>query len=180
MTKKIILGAVLSLLISVVFTSCGGPKALIVPCAISTSETVPAEALNLQKGDYEILKTITETASVTVKYSKNKIKVMSGDNEFTYNFQFDSKTGWKLKSFSGVATFGYLSSDVDKYGDLPQGEEFARRVAISRLINDIKDYGADGALEPIVTTRASNVSGNTVEYQATVTAKIVKIHTTTK
>lgn len=178
--KKNLSGVVFSLIMSVLIVSCGSHKCLIVPRAVSTSESVPAGALNLHKGDYEILKTITETASVTVKYGNNEIKVISGDNEFQYNFKFNPKTGWVLKSFSGTANFGYLTSDIQNYVELPEGEEFARRVAIARLINDIKDFGADGALEPIVTTRASNVGRNTVEYQATVTAKIVRINTTTK
>lgn len=179
MFKKFLCGAVV--LASLVLTSCGGEKSLIVPHSVSSSEVVTPEGLNLQKGQYDIMKSVTETASVTVKYGNSSIKVMSGDGEFSYTFEQDKKKGWVLKSFSGAANFGYLGN-VTKSSDaaLLGGEEFARRVAIARLINDIKDYGADGALEPIVITRASNAGKNTVEYQATVTAKIVKIHTTSK
>lgn len=158
-------------------TSCGGQKSLIVPRAVSTAEAIPAAALNLQKGDYDILASVTETASITAQYSAKQLKIQSGDGEFSYTFAYDKKTGyWNLKSFSGTATFGYLMTDTELSASLPSAEEFARRVAIARLIDTIKDYGADGALEPIVSTRASNVRRGTVEYQASVTAKIVKIH----
>ena len=85
-----------------------------------------------------------------------------------------------MKRFRGTATFGYLQSDASSPEEMPEAEEFARRVAIARLIETVKDYGADAVLEPIITTRASNAGHNTVEYQATATAKIVKIHPTTK
>lgn len=158
--------------------SCGGQKNLVIPRAVSTAEAIPAAALNLQKGEYDILNSVTETASITATYSNNSLKIVSGDGDFSYTFKFDFKSGWRLDKFSGTATFGYLIQDTKGYANIPDAEEFARRVAISRLIDVIKDYSADGALEPIVTTRASNVKKNVVEYQATVTAKIVKIHTT--
>lgn len=159
-------------------TSCGGQKSLIIPRAVSSADAISVGALNLQKGDYDILNTVTETASVTATYSGKTLKLTSGDGDFSYKFKFNNSTGWNLVSFHGTATFGYLLQDASYEIELPNAEEFARRVAIARLIEVVKDYGADGVLEPIVTTRASNASKNVVEYQATVTAKIVKIHTT--
>lgn len=160
--------------------SCGGTHSLVVPHAVSTADAIPAAALNLQKGDYEILNTISESASVSAKYSSNSLKITSGDGDFSYNFVFDQKRGWSLKSFSGSATLGYLLSESTDMGNMPQAEEFARRVAIAKLIEQVKDYGADGILEPIVTTRVSNSGSKTIEYQATAIAKIVKIHSTTR
>lgn len=159
-------------------SSCGGPKSLIIPTAVSSANAISAGELNLEKGDYDILNTVTETASVTAKYSATQILLTSGDGDFSYTFAFNKSTGWNLASFHGTATFGYLLQDASYDINLPNAEEFARRVAIARLIEVVKDYGADGVLGPIVTTRTSNVSKNVVEYQATVTAKIVKIHTT--
>lgn len=177
MKSKLILVAV-AIVTALAFTSCGS-SSLLVPRAISTAEIVPAQALNLQKGSYDIMASVTETSSVTVKYSKNAMEVKSGDGVFSYNFAL-GKMGWELKKFQGIATFGYLTSDIEGSSVMPSGEEFARRVAISRLIEQVKDYGADGVLEPIVTTRASNIGKNQVEYQAIVTSKLVKIHPTTK
>lgn len=175
--KHAMLG-VASLVLAFTLGSCKGSQNVIVPRAISTANAIPAAGLNLQKGQYEILAAVTETASVTVNYGGNSLKINSGDGEFSYTFNQDKNGTWFLTKFSGTANFGYLSSEVHPNAGMPMAEDFARRVAISRLIDQIKDYGGDGALEPIVTTRASNAGHNKVEYQATATAKIVKIHTT--
>lgn len=171
-------------LIVVVFTlsltSCTGVRNLVVPHAVSSADAIPAAALNLVKSDYDIMSSVTESASVIAQYSGQSLTIKSGDGDFAYYFSFDNKKGWSLRKFSGTATFGYLQSDVASPEAMPEAEEFARRVAIARLIETVKDYGADGVLEPIVTTRASNAGHNTVEYQASVTAKIVKIHPSTK
>lgn len=177
MNKKIILASAILAAVTLM-TSCGGQKNLIIPRAVSSADAISVGALNLQKGDYDILNTVTETASVTATYSRTSLKLTSGSGEFSYQFKFDKSIGWTLTSFHGTATFGYLLQDASYRIELPNAEEFARRVAIARLIEIVKDYGADGVLEPIVTTRASNAGKNIVEYQATVTAKIVKIHTT--
>ena len=136
-------------------------------------------ALNLEKTDYDILNTVTETASVSVKYTPVSMTVKSMEGDFAYWFKYNMKTGWFLNKFSGTASFGYLMNEPGNNTTFPDAEEFARRVAIAKLINVIKDYNADGALEPIVTTRVSNVDSRTVEYHATASAKIIKIHTTT-
>lgn len=180
MNKSKLFLAVIALVLSMM-TSCTGVRNLIVPHSVSTIDAVPAAALNLAKGDYDILASVTETASVTAKYTGKSLTIQSGDGDFAYLFTFDKKTaGWTLKKFKGTANFGYLQSDVRNFESMPEAEEFARRVAIARLIETVKDYGADGVLEPIVTTRASNSGNNMVEYQASVTAKIIKIHPTTK
>lgn len=174
------LSLIITSLVILGLSSCNGVKNLVVPHAVSSIDAIPAAALNLQKGDYDIMASLSETASVTAKYSGKSLEVRSSDGDFYYQFAYDKKTGWSLKKFSGTANFGYLLSDATSPEAMPEAEEFARRVAIARLIDAVKDYGADGVLEPIVTTRVSNAGKNTIEYQATVTAKIVKIHTTTK
>lgn len=170
----------MSATLMLMLASCSGTRNLVVPHAVSTADAIPATALNLKKGDYDILNTISESASVTAKYSGKSLKVTSGDGDFSYFFAYNAKSGWSLKSFSGSANFGYLLNENSCMDEMPQAEEFARRVAIAKLIEQVKDYGADGVLEPIVTTRVSNAGHNTIEYQATATAKIVKIHSTTR
>lgn len=178
MGKTKLIAAFVAATIALSMSSCSGVRNLVVPHAVSTADAIPAAALNLVKGDYDILTSVTETASVTAKYTGTALTVASGEGDFAYYFTYDKKAGWSLRKFSGTATFGYLQSDVSSPEAMPEAEEFARRVAIARLIETVKDYGADGVLEPIVTTRVSNVGNNKVEYQASVTAKIVKIHPT--
>lgn len=180
MDKSKIFLAGITLLMVWALSSCRGTRNLIIPHAVSTADAIPATALNLTNGSYDILASVTETASVNVEYKHNSMTVKSGDGDFAYWFTYDKNTGWSLRKFSGTATFGYLQTETHSSESMPEAEEFARRVAIARLIETVKDYGADGVLEPIVATRASNAGNKTVEYQASVTAKIVKIHPTTK
>lgn len=176
-TKNIFL--ILSCVTMMVLSSCSGTRNLIVPHGVNTADAIPASALNLKNGEYDILQTVSESASVTAQYKGNSLTIKSGDGDFSYNFDFDTRTGWTMKSFKGTATLGYFLTENTTVDGMPQAEEFARRVAIAKLIELVKDYGADGILEPIITTRVSNSGKNTVEYQATATAKIVKIHSTT-
>lgn len=181
MDKKFSISLSAFLIALAMLSSCNSQKSLIVPRSVSSAESVPVAALNLQKNGYDILQTVTETASVFAHYGYNQLKIQSGDGDFSYTFRFDKKAGWVLDKFSGTANFGYLLSDVQNSAEtLPDAEEFARRVAIAKLIDSVKDYGADGVISPIITTRASNSGSRQVEYQATVTAKIIKIYPTAK
>ncbi|MDE5811942.1 MAG: hypothetical protein K2G64_00975 [Muribaculaceae bacterium] len=180
MGKSKLFNIVASLAFVLTLASCSGPRNLIVPHAVNSADAISVAGLNLQKGDYDILASVTETASVTAKYTGNSLVITSGDGDFAYYFNFNPKKGWTLNRFSGAATLGYFLSDAQSPSEMPEAEEFARRVAIARLIETVKDYGADGVLEPIITTRASNAGNRVIEYQASATAKIVKIHPTTK
>lgn len=171
----LLIGAVI---LTLLLGSCGGPQALIIPHSVSTANSISMDALNLNKGDYEILNTVTETSSVSVKYTSNAITIKSLDGDFAYWFSGNPKYGWFLKKYSGTASFGYLKNEPGSNVGFPDAEEFARRAAIAKLINVIKDFHADGALEPIVTTTATNSGSNTIEYHATASAKIIKIHAT--
>lgn len=168
-----------TVLIAITLSSCGGQKNLIVPRAVSTASAVDIKSLNLKSGDYEILNTIQESASVTCEYKKNKIRVISGDGDFIYTFVFDIKTGWTLKSFSGAATMGYLYNQYTQLNDVVTStsinvEEFARLAATAKLIDAIKDYGADGVIEPVTTTLVSGTD-KYIEYRSTVRAKLIVI-----
>lgn len=161
-------------------SSCAGRNYLVVPHSVSSASAVTVDDLRLQKGDYDVLRSITETASVLCQYSSNKI-VISGDNgAFAYVFSL-SKNGWKLDKFAGAANMGYFTSDVinlQNSNEIPNAEEFARRVAMARIIRAAKDYKADAVVEPVVISSANNVGKNKIEYVATVSAKLVSIKTT--
>lgn len=165
--------------ISIGLQSCGsGRQYLIVPHSVSTAASVGVDDLNLKPGDYEILKSISETASVICEYNNTNIKVTSGDGDFSYNFALNPKTGWFLKSFSGAAALGYFTTDHDsKPTVIPNPEEFGRRAAMANIINALRDYGADAVIEPVCVTRVSNLSSKKVEYTCTVTAKLISIKT---
>lgn len=177
LNKSTWLAGVAVALMAICLQSCGGSrKYLVVPHSVSTISAVPMADLNLKTGDYDVLKTVSETASVVCEYRKDEIKVVSGDGDFSYTFKNDIKNGWSLKSFSGAAEFGYFSSDFEgKPSEVPNIEEFSRRVAMARIVTLARDYGADAVLEPVCVTRASNAGNRKVEYSCTVSAKLIVI-----
>ena len=160
-------------------SSCTGSRSyLVIPHAVSTASAVSVDNLNLSKGDYDVLNTITETASVICEYKNNRIKVTSGENDFEYIFT-QGKDGWTLSAFSGAASLGYFTSDLQYHvAEVPDGEEFSRRVAMARIIRATKDYNADGVVEPVVISRVNNIGKNKVEFISTVSAKLISIKTT--
>ena len=178
--KKIsfqVLLVIVSISSMLVINSCGSKREyLVIPHSVSTASAVTVENLNLQAGQYDVLRSITETASVICEYKGDQIKVTSGEGDFTYTFKFDSKSGWSLKKFSGAASLGYFTSDLNAHpSEVPNPEEFSRRVAMSRIIRAAKDYQADGVVEPVVISNVSNLGQNKIEYTSTVSAKLIVI-----
>lgn len=177
-TKKNIWIVAMSAFIAAIMTSCGGSKTMIVPRAVNTACAVSLDDLNMTSKDYVVLNTISAKSSVICKYGKDNLSVESTDGNYAYKFSYDSNYGWKLDSFKGLATFGYLYKDIlqsDKDRELLEVEKFARLGATANLIEAMKDYGADGVIEPVVTTRVSNIGKNTYEYSCTVRAKLVVV-----
>lgn len=177
---KSVVFATVTLLATCVLSSCSfGPSYLVIPHSVSSASAVTVDNLNLAKGDYEVLNTITESASVLCEYKKNQIRISGDSGAFAYIFTLDKKGFWKLSSFQGAASLGYFTSDLtNSMQNIPDGEEFARRVAISRIIRAAKDYHADGIVEPVVISSANNVGNNKIEYISTVSAKLISIKTT--
>lgn len=159
--------------------SCGlGRKYLVIPHSVSSASAVTVDNLNLAKGDYDVLNTITESASVLCEYKGKQIRISGDSGAFYYIFK-QTPTGWVLSKFKGAASLGYFTSDLNNKSDgIPDAEEFARRVAMARIIRAAKDYQADGVVEPVVISSANDVGKNKIEYVSTVTAKLISIKTT--
>lgn len=160
------------------FASCGVQRTVL-PRAVNTVNTAPLGDLNLQRGDYEILNTITAEASITYKEKGSIVSIADTGNEFTLMYAFDKKTGVIADmKYSGILRLGYLANDyvVDNETIL-RPEEIARRLAIYRAINVAKEYGADAVVEPTIATNIEQVGKNEVVYKTTVTAKIIKLKT---
>jgi len=165
-----------SVLCAGLLSSCGGAKNLLIPHSVSTAPVTTIHDLGLKEGQYDILRTVSESASVRCEYKGNTINISSGDGEFYYRFKFDDKKGWRLDSFEGAADLGYFATDIDVVGsDAPRPEEFSRRVAMAKIIKAVTDYSADGIIEPITVTNATNAGNRAVEYTSTVRAKLVVV-----
>lgn len=176
--KRVLLSSVV--LISIFgFGSCrSGRSYLVIPHSVSSASAVTVDNLNLSKGDYQVLNSITESASVICEYSGNNIQISDGDGEFLYKFTLGNN-GWVLTNFSGAASLGYFTADIDsRPSEIPDAEQFARRAAMARIIRAAKDYQADGVVEPVVISSANNIGRNKIEYVSTVSAKLISIKTT--
>lgn len=167
-----------TLLCAGLLSSCGGTKNLLIPHSVSTAPVTSIHDLGLKEGQYDILRTVTESASVRCEYKGNTINIVSGDGDFYYKFEFDKNKGWRLNSFEGAADLGYFATDIEEVAsEAPRPEEFSRRVAMAKIIKAVTDYGADGIIEPITVTNATNAGSRAVEYTSTVRAKLVVLKT---
>ena len=74
---------------------------------------------------------------------------------------------------------GYLSRGINGLSGvgIMTPEELSRRMAIYRAINMVQQYGADGIIEPTVSTNVEEVKKDVVVYKTTVTGKIIKLKT---
>lgn len=179
MKKSII---VLGAFCAFALTSC---KMAIVPQAINTVNSVSLDEMNLERKDYNVLKTISAEATVTYKQnSSRKVTIQEEGNEFKFIYKyhkglFHPKGEWALDRFSGVARLGYLDNDYSKYesfvSDRIRPEFMARSIAIYRAINACKVAGGDGLIEPIISTNVEQSGPRSVTFKTTVSAKIIKL-----
>lgn len=169
----------------VVFASCGSSLELSTeplppPTAVSTINAVGLEELNLTRDDYQILKTVTANATV---YNKEGIAMYDEDKEFSIIYghevgAFFGKTRSQPESspiYSGLFKMGYLSNETHEINyDNPF--DLAHRLAIYRIINLSQVEGADGIIEPVVSTVVSIEEG-VEKVTVTVRAKLVVLKT---
>ena len=119
-----------------------------IPRATNSAGTVGFGELHLNRSEYVIFNTISESACVIFDYSDNEVKEVNG--EFAYTFSY-SKTGKiLLDDIEGVVRLGSLYNVASNYFDPTDVGDIARRLAIFRLNNSAKEAGADYIIEPVV------------------------------
>ncbi len=173
MKKLLLLG-----LCGAALASCSTTKRVIVPQAINTVNTAPLIDLNLERGDYEILNTVTAEAVVYYTYNEYNanFEIVEENGEFSVEF-LNGKTGIECKH-DGILKLGYLQNDYQRTAiDIKHPEEVVRQLAIYRLINVAREYGADALIEPTISTNVEQTGKRTITYKSTVTAKILKLKT---
>ena len=173
--KKILLCAVMLL---ICFTAVGKKKAFIIPKAVNTVNVVTLKELNLTRADYKILNTVTaEAAIIYTENKKGSVCTLRGaDEDFYVKYTFDKEGDLEEEEFSGVLRFGYLYNDYKINNGIISPEEMARRLAIYRLINIVQLEGADGVVEPVISTNVENTSNKReCILKTTVRAKLVKL-----
>jgi hypothetical protein len=181
--KKLILG--LFAIVIVAMTSCSSVR--IVPQAKSIGNAVRFQELNLTNADYSVLNTISAEATISVTYHSDKsIEVKDMDNTFSYKLKSVGKKGsgvFMLDKTEGVIRGGFLSNNLSSI-DLTCPEDVSIGVALYRIISMSQQMGADGLVEPVMSTNIEGTSGSigkmTVVYKTTVSAKPVKLKVTGK
>jgi len=155
--------------------SCGTTRQ-IVPMAVNTVNSVGLDEMNLQRSDYEIINTLTQTAVVYCRMTAKEMTIRDQDGEFHLPFE-RNKLGQmilKINKVQGFAKLGFLSNDYAVQDDWCSPENIARRLAVYRLINQAQEYGADGVIEPVISTNMDQ-SGKEIIFKTTVTAKAIKL-----
>ena len=152
---------------------------MIMPEAINTINSVGLKELNLKHGtDYTIMNTVTAEATViySVKRKGDEITIKEENGEFKITFKYDKDNGkWYRADYEGIARFGFLSNDYgNTYTNVIAPEYIVRNLAIYRLINASKVRGADGVIEPVVSTNVEE-RGKDVVFKTTVSAKLLKL-----
>lgn len=171
----------------VMMTSCGGSRKLtqrVIPTAVNTINSVGLSELNLKHGtDYLIVNTVS--AEATILYSEQKkgeqITLREENGEFRIVYKYDSEQeAWYRIDFDGIARFGYLSNDYGTtFTNTIDPQYVVRSLAIYRLINASKVRGADGIIEPVVSTNVEQ-RGREIVFKTTASAKLVKLNTDAK
>lgn len=182
--NKLILAAAL-VASTLMMTSCGGPRKMIqriIPQAVNVINSVSLSDLNLKHGtDYTIVNTVT--ADATILYSEQRkgeqITIKDENGEFKLVYQFDSEQEkWYLTDFDGIARFGFLSNGGQTSFDI-NPEYIARNYATYKIINASKIRGADGIIEPVISTNVEQ-RGREIAFKTTVSAKLIKLKTDAK
>lgn len=169
----------------VLLTSCSSTTPyMVIPQAVNTINSVGLDELNLKHNtDYTILNTATAEAAVifTVNRKGVRITIREENNEFEIVYLYDAKNGkWYIYNYEGIARFGFLTNDYGRTSfDRISPEDIVRNLAIYRLINASKVRGADGVIEPVISTNVEQ-RGNDIVFRTTASAKLIKLNVDSK
>lgn len=166
--KKVFLSVII---LSTVILCCSCYSSNFLPQATNSAGSVTFGELNLNRSEYLIFNTITETA--TVKYDVNEVQEIN--NEFRYKFGYDKTGKVEISDVEGVLRLGSLSNSASNSYDPTNVGDITRRLAIFRLNNSAKEAGADYIIEPVVSMDIKQTGKHEFTFTATATAKLVKI-----
>ncbi len=179
--KNIVLKAALMVGLLCCIPSLYAQSVLVPTTAISSIPVVNTKDLDLKRNDYTILKTITAHASVNSDNKRSKRTITEENKEFELVYDIvkhDGKKYLEYESCEGVIRLGYLGNTniYNSESNFIPAEEIVRRLALYRLINLAKEYGADALFEPTITTTVTSTN-KTIVYKSEVSAKLIKIIT---
>lgn len=165
--------------VALLMTSCHFSRISVVPQAINTVATASFEELNMKRGDYIVMNTVSAEATIYAHYSDRSVEVEDPNGDFSLSWEVnDGITSISPKSVKGVLRLGYLSNDYDEQIMTipPYPHWIVRRLAIYKLINAAKVAGADGIIEPVISTNVEQGRRNRdIVYKTTISGKFIKI-----
>lgn len=179
MDKKLI-SRLLPLCIMLCFGVTAKAQSSLIPTtAISNMPVITIQDMKLERSDYTILKSISATAGVNSDNKKSKRTITEENNEFKLIYDIVKHDGERYLEYEeceGIIRLGYIGSTniYNSESNYIPAEEIVRRLALYRLINLAKEYGADALFEPTITTTATS-DKNTLTYKTEASAKLIKI-----
>lgn len=173
--KKIYLSVVV-VMTAILCSSCVSLN--IIPQATNSAGAVAFGELNLNRSEYLVYNTITETASVILDVRIAKYKIYEANKEFSYELSYNKAGNLIINDIDGVVRLGTFYHIASNEFDPTNAGEIARKLAIFRLNNSAKEAGADYIIEPIVSVNISKTGRSEITYTATATAKLVRIKKT--
>ncbi len=164
----------------ILISSCGSTQRTVIPQAVNTVSTVTFRDLNLKTGDYYLLNKVNADATINVEYkSDDHIQIQCVEDDFTLIYKKDKTGAWTIDKFSGVARMGYLTNDDRNMStSLYNPEDIVRRLAIYRLINSVQQQGADGLIEPTISTNVVQTGKKTVTFTTHAEGKLIRLKST--
>lgn len=148
----------------------------LIPKAINTVNSVSLQELNLRHGtDYKVMKEVKASAVVSYRVSGKTTIIQEENNEFTLRFTPD-KDGNVVITCDGVVRYGFLNNDYTTVQLSDSPEYVARNLAIYRLINAVKAAGADGVIEPLISSSIEQ-KGRDIIIKTVAQAKLVRLVT---
>ena len=172
MKKTILLTAVCAFVLSACQTT--QVTTSVIPEAVNTIHATTFNELNLQRSDYTVLNTITAEALVFYQASRSEINIEEANQEFEITHKLNS--AGNTTKYKGIVRIGYLANDYrnQKPGKLTNPSDIARGFATYRLINMAQQEGADGIIEPTISTNVEQ-QGKKIVYRTIIKAKIIKL-----
>lgn len=149
------------------------------PIAINTINSVGLRELNLKHGtDYTILNTVSADATVIYSVQKKgkQITIREENGEFKIVWKRDEESGKMYRDdYEGIARFGFLNDNYYRVSTREiEPANIVSNLARYRLINLAKVRGADGIIEPVVSTNVED-RGNDIVFRTTISAKLMKL-----
>ena len=168
--------------VALTLSSCKIRRSTIVPQAINTRATASFEELNLERKDYIVMNTVSAEATIYAHFSNALIEVEDPNGDFSLSWVVSTNANGQAiyvpLKVNGILRLGYLSNDYDEQiMYIPAYPHWiVRRMAIYKLINAAKVAGADGIIEPVISTNVEQGRrSRDIVYKTTISGKFIKI-----